>query len=46
MTVLLSKDLIKNNDRGLVLKKNFNKNDIIDKLTTLIEDKNLRIKLG
>jgi len=42
----LSNDIIKNNDVGILLKKNFTKKDLIDNLNILIEDKNLRRKLG
>lgn len=46
ITAPLSKDLIKNDDVGLVLKRNFTKDDIISKINSLIEDKSLRKKLG
>jgi len=42
----LSEDLIKNNDVGLVIKRNFTEREIIEKLNMMIEDKNLRKKLG
>ena len=42
----ISQDIIKNNDVGILLKRNFNNTELIDKLTMLIEDKGLRIKLG
>lgn len=46
ITALCSKDLIKNDDVGLLLQRDFTKKDIIEKLTILIEDKVLRKKLG
>lgn len=42
----ISRDVIKNNDVGLLLKKDFNKKELIDKLSILIEDKKLRAQLG
>jgi len=42
----LSHDLIKNNDVGIMLKKNFTRKDLIENLISLLEDKNLRRKLG
>ena len=46
ITTPVSQDIIKNNDVGILLKRNFNKTELIDKLNMLIEDKRLRIKLG
>ena len=46
VTAPCSKDLIKNNDIGLLLKRDFTIKDIIDNLNVLIEDKALRNKLG
>ena len=42
----LSNDIIKNNDVGILLKKNFTRKDLIENLIILIEDKDLRKKLG
>lgn len=42
----ISRDILENNDVGILLKKNFTKKDLVDNLNTLIEDKNLRKKLG
>ena len=42
----LSKDIVQNNDVGIVIKRNFNDKDIINSIVSLIEDKNLRLKLG
>ena len=46
ITAPLSKDLIKDDDVGLLLKRNFTKEDLISKIISLIEDKSLRKKLG
>lgn len=46
ITTPISQDIIKNNDVGLLLKRNFNNKELNDKLVMLIEDKKLRIKLG
>ncbi|MFX1383365.1 MAG: glycosyltransferase family 4 protein [Promethearchaeota archaeon] len=46
ITAPLSQDLIKNNDVGLVLERNFSEKDLLDKIIMLIEDKSLRIGLG
>ena len=46
ITAPCSKDLIKNNDVGVVLKRNFTEKDIINGLNLLIEDKSLRRQLG
>lgn len=46
ITAPCSKDLIHENDVGLMLKRNFKEKDILYNLNTLIEDKNLRKKLG
>ena len=40
ITTPISQDVIKNNDVGILLKRNFNKNELIDKLCLLIDDKN------
>lgn len=42
----LSNDIIKNNDVGILLKKDFTRKDLIENLIILIEDKDLRKKLG
>ncbi|HEY0087488.1 MAG TPA: glycosyltransferase family 4 protein [Candidatus Lokiarchaeia archaeon] len=42
----LSRDIIKNNDVGLIIKRNFIKKDIIDSLVYLLEDRSLRLRLG
>ena len=42
----LSRDILKNNDVGILLRKNFTKKDLIDNLNNLLEDKDLRRKLG
>ena len=42
----ISKDLVKNDDVGLLLRKNFTKEEIIEKTSILIEDKGLRSRLG
>ena len=42
----LSKDIVENNDVGFILKKNFSDKELINNVTNLIEDRNLRIKLG
>ena len=46
ITTPVSQDVIKNNDVGLILKKDFSDEALINKLNMLIEDKNLREKLG
>ena len=46
ITAPCSKDLIENNDVGLILEGDFTEKDIIEKLNILIEDKDLRKKLG
>ena len=46
LTTPISKDILKNNDIGLLLDKNFKDKDLIDNLIKLIEDKSLREKLG
>lgn len=46
ITIPCSQDLIKNNDVGITVKKNFTKKDIVDNLLKLIEDRALRKKLG
>ena len=46
ITAPCSKDLIKDNDVGLLLEGNFTEKDVIEKLNILIEDKGLRKKLG
>ncbi len=42
----ISIDVIKNNDVGILLKRDFDSRELVDKLTMLIEDKSLRAKLG
>ena len=42
----LSQDLIKDNDVGLLLRRNFTEREILDNFITLIEYKALRKKLG
>ena len=46
ITTPISQDVIKNNDVGLLLRKNFSSKELIEKLIMLIEDKSLRAKLG
>jgi len=46
ITTPVSQDIIKNSDVGLILKRNFTKKDLIEKIIMLIEDRNLRKKLG
>jgi len=46
ITAPISTDVLKNNDVGLSLKRDFNEKDIKLTLNTLIEDRNLRRKLG
>jgi glycosyltransferase involved in cell wall biosynthesis len=46
ITTPISHDIIKNNDVGLLLRRDFKKKELIDNLIMLIEDKNLRMKLG
>ena len=42
----ISKDIIGNENVGLILKRNFTKKEVIDYFSMLIEDKKLRSKLG
>ena len=42
----ISDDLIKNEEVGIILKRNFTKKDVINKFLMLIEDTNLQKKLG
>ncbi len=42
----ISMDVLKDNDVGLLLQKDFTNKDLIDKMLMLIEDKKLRNKLG
>ncbi|MFX1394829.1 MAG: glycosyltransferase family 4 protein [Promethearchaeota archaeon] len=42
----ISQDILKENDVGILLKKNFTKEELVNKLTNLIDDKNFRMKLG
>ncbi len=42
----ISDDIIKNEDVGIILKRNFTRKDMIGKFLMLIEDKNLQKKLG
>ncbi|MFX0186758.1 MAG: glycosyltransferase family 4 protein [Candidatus Hodarchaeota archaeon] len=46
ITTPISRDAIKNNDVGLILKRDFNNKELVTKLIMLIEDKSLRTKLG
>ncbi|MFX0071608.1 MAG: glycosyltransferase family 4 protein [Candidatus Hermodarchaeota archaeon] len=46
ITTPVSQDVVKNNDVGLLLKRNFTKKEIIDEFTMLIEDRRLRNDLG
>ncbi|MHA1284704.1 MAG: glycosyltransferase [Promethearchaeota archaeon] len=46
ITTPISKDVIYNNDVGIVIKKDFSKEEFSNKLIMLIEDKDLRRKLG
>ena len=46
ITTPISQDVIKNNDVGLVIKKDFSNKELIEHLLMLIEDKGLRTKLG
>jgi len=46
ITTPVSQDIIKNNDVGLILKRDFNNKEICNSITTLIEDKNLARKMG
>ena len=46
ITTPVSQDIIKNNDVGLLLKKDFSDEALINKMGMLIEDKTLREKLG
>jgi len=46
ITTPISQDVIKNNDVGLILGKNFTDKEIVNKLNLLIEDKSFQRKLG
>lgn len=46
ITTPISKDLIKDNDVGILINRDFSKKELVDKIIQLIEDKNLRKKLG
>lgn len=46
ITAPCSQDLIKNNDVGLLLNRNFTEKELINKFIYLIEDNSLRKKLG
>ena len=46
VTAPISLDLVKNNDVGLILKKDFSEKDIFDNIIALIEDPSLSKKLG
>ena len=46
ITTPVSEDVVKNDDCGLILNPNFEKEELFNKLTWLIEDKSLRKKLG
>ncbi len=42
----VSQDVLKGNDVGILLNNNFKKEELITKLTNLIDDRDLRMKLG
>ena len=42
----ISKDIIKGNNVGIILRRNFKKRELLNSFITLLEDKNLRLKLG
>ncbi|MFX1500371.1 MAG: glycosyltransferase family 4 protein [Promethearchaeota archaeon] len=42
----ISDDIIKNEEVGIILKRNFKRKDLIDSFIALIEDKNLQKRLG
>jgi len=42
----ISQDVLKNNDVGFLLKRDYSKDDLINKMSILIDDENLRKKLG
>ncbi len=46
ITTPISHDVIKNNDVGMILNKDFSDKDLIKKTNLLIDDKNLQVKLG
>ncbi|MHA1326902.1 MAG: glycosyltransferase family 4 protein [Promethearchaeota archaeon] len=46
ITTPISRDLLKNNDVGIELSKNYNQSEIVYKLNLLLEDKNLKKKMG
>ena len=42
----ISNDVIKGEEVGIILKRNFKKEDLVNSFLMLIEDKNLQKKLG
>ncbi len=46
ITTPVSQDVIKNNDVGILLRKNFTDKEIVYEMNSLIEDKSLQRKLG
>ncbi|MFX1573975.1 MAG: glycosyltransferase family 4 protein [Promethearchaeota archaeon] len=42
----ISHDVTKNNEVGIIIKRDFSKNDVVDKFLMLLEDKDLQLKLG
>lgn len=46
ITTPISQDIIKDNDVGLIIRKNFSEDDIVNNLNYLIEDKALQKQLG
>lgn len=46
ITTPISQDVIKDNDVGLIIRKNFSEDDIVNNLNYLIEDKPLQKQLG
>ncbi len=46
ITTPISKDVLNNNDVGITIKRSFTKSELINNIINLIEDKNLRSKLG
>lgn len=46
ITTPVSRDIIENDDVGILLKKNYSQKELLDNMISLIEDKGLRTKLG
>jgi len=46
ITTPVSQDIIKNNDVGILLKRDFSNKELIDTISMMIQDNNLRKKLG